>query len=121
MADEERDPEGVDEKERERRRRLRLRGVARRLLDEPGAVRDAKELLGNVLDTSDKARVEMIRIFGREVRVWLDGLGIQEGVHHIMTNYSLEVHASVSLKPLGDKIAPPPHETKKQEREDQED
>ncbi len=39
-----------------RRGRRGLRETARRLLEEPGAVREAKEALGAVIDTSDKAK-----------------------------------------------------------------
>jgi len=100
---------------RGRRSRRSLRGVARRLLDEPGAVRDAKEVLGAVLDTSDKAKTEMIRMVGREVRAYLEGLGMQEGILHLLTNYSLEVNASLHLKPLNPQqkapvTDPPPDE-----------
>ena len=91
------------DEERGRGPRARLRGVARRLLDDQPislSAQDAKELVGAVLGASDKARTEAIRLIGREVRTWLDGLGISEGLHDLLTNYSLEVSASLSLKPL---------------------
>ena len=107
----EQEPEEREEPER-RGARARLRGVARRLMDEETVqvtTKDAKELVGAVLGASDKARKETIRLIGREVRVWLEGLGLDEGIHYLLTNYSLEVSASVSLKPLKDKLDPPPH------------
>ncbi len=84
----------------ERGARARIRGVAKRLLDEPVGLDDAKELLGTVLDGSDRARSEIVRLVGKEVRTYLDGLGIQDDLKHLVENYSLEVKASVHLKPL---------------------
>ena len=80
--------------------RARIRGVAKRLLEDPVGLDDAKELLGTVLDGSDRARTEIVRLVGREVRNYLDGLGLQEDLKHLMENYSLEVSASFHLKPL---------------------
>jgi len=102
--------------------RARLRGVARRLIDEDTVqvtAKDAKELMGAVLGASDKARKETIRLIGREIRVWLEGLGLDEGIHHLLTNYSLEVSASVSLKPLKEKLDPPPHHGRKSETDEE--
>jgi hypothetical protein len=36
----------------------------------------------------------------REVRTYLEGLGLHEDVRHLMTNYSLDVNASFRLRPL---------------------
>ena len=83
--------------------RKRIRGVARRLLEDPPSMEEAKELLGTVLDGSDRARTELVRLVGREVRTYLEGLGLQDDLKHIMENYSLEVSASLHLKPLADK------------------
>ena len=80
--------------------RKRIRGVARRLLEDPPSIDEAKELLGTVLDGSDRARTEFVRLVGREVRTYLDGLGLQDDLKHIVENYSLEVNASIHLKPL---------------------
>jgi len=87
----------------ERGARARIRGVAKRLLDEPVSIDDAKELLGTVLDGSDRARSEIVRLVGKEVRTYLDGLGIQDDLKHLVENYSLEVKASLHLKPLREK------------------
>lgn len=113
MSEEREHPEEGSEEHRgpPRGPRARLRGVARRILDEQPvnlSSRDARELVGAILGASDKARTEAIRLIGREVRTWLEGLGLAEGVHHLLTNYSLEVSASVSLKPLGEKLERPP-------------
>jgi len=116
---EEREPEEREEPER-RGARARLRGVARRLLDEDTiqvTTKDAKELVGAVLGASDKARKETIRLISQEVRMWLEGLGLNEGIHYLLTNYSLEVSASVSLKPLKEKLDPPPYTRKREDGE----
>ncbi|MCB9759211.1 MAG: hypothetical protein H6739_05185 [Alphaproteobacteria bacterium] len=75
--------------------------TARRLVGEPG-FREAKEVLGAVLDSSDRVKTEAVRMIGREVRTYLEGLGLGDDLHDLLTNYSLEVHASFSLKPLAD-------------------
>ncbi len=80
--------------------RKRIRGAARRLLEDPPTLDEAKELLGTVLDGSDRARTELVRMVGREVRTYLEGLGLQDGLKHVAENYSLEVNASLRLKPL---------------------
>lgn len=76
--------------------RHRLKGAAKRFMDDPGA----REVLGSLLDSSDKAKTEMVRAVGREVRTYLEGLGLPDLLHKLATGYSLEVKASVSLKPL---------------------
>lgn len=80
--------------------RKRIRGVARRLLEDPPTLDEAKELLGTVLDGSDRARTELVRMVGREVRTYMEGLGIQDGLKFVAENYSLEVNASLRLKPI---------------------
>jgi nitrogen-specific signal transduction histidine kinase len=77
-----------------------IRGAARRLLEDAPTLDEAKELLGTVLDGSDRARSELVRMVGREVRTYLEGLGLPDGLKHIAENYSLEVNASLRLKPL---------------------
>ena len=61
-------------------------------------------MFGTVLETGDKAKSEMVRMFGREVRNYLNALEIGKDVHNLLTNYSLEISASVHLKPLADKM-----------------
>jgi len=85
--------------------RKRIRGAARRLLEDPPTLDEAKELLGTVLDGSDRARTELVRMVGREVRTYMEGLGIQDGLKFVAENYSLEVNASLRLKPLKDEPA----------------
>ena len=80
----------------------RLRDIAKRLLsdDEDRIGVSPREVIGAVIDGGDKAKSEVVRMVAREVRTYLEGLGLHEDVRHLMTNYSLDVHASFSLKPL---------------------
>ncbi len=88
------------------RREPRLRDLARRLLEgeepreEDRARMDAREMLGAVLETGDKAKTEVVRMVAREVRAYLEALEIGEDIRDLLTNYSLEVHASFHLRPL---------------------
>ena len=45
-----------------------------------------------------------MRQVGREVRTYLEGLGLDDAVLYLLTNYSLEVNASLKLKPIGDAL-----------------
>lgn len=93
------------------RREPRLRDIlARRLFtegeeephphEERSGRMDAREMLGAVLDTGDKAKTEVVRLIAREVRGYLDALQLGDDIHDLLTNYSLEVHASLHLRPL---------------------
>jgi len=68
---------------------------------------DTWALLGALLETGDKAKTEMVKMLGREVRTYLEALELHKDLHHIVTHYSLEVQASIHLKPLGDTPPPP--------------
>ena len=83
-------------------REPRLRDLAKRLLsDEEDKIGvSPREVLGAVIDSGDKAKSEVVRMVAREVRTYLEGLGLHEDLRHLMTNYSLDVHASFRLKPL---------------------
>ena len=97
MSDEERDEK--------RRRGPDLRGAARKVLQDPAApLKRTNELLGALLDSSDKVKTEAVRQVGREVRTYLEGLGLDDAVLHLLTNYSLEVNANFRLKPLANAV-----------------
>ena len=64
---------------------------------------NTSSLFGTVLETGDKAKSEMVKMFGREVRNYLNALEIGKDVHNLLTNYSLEISASIHLKPLAEK------------------
>lgn len=69
---------------------------------------EAWALLGALLETGDKVKVEIVRMLAREVRGYLEALELHKDLHHLMTNYSLEVHASLHLKPLREEAPAPP-------------
>ncbi|GEM_PF-2983682 len=79
--------------------RARLKNVARRLLEDETTV-SAKELIGAFVSTSDKAKTELVRAIGREVRAYLEGLGTTELLEVLVNDYELEVSAKFRLKPL---------------------
>jgi hypothetical protein len=105
-------------------RRDRLRGIARRIFreleddegpegaegagagSEPPPRGEAREMLASMLETGDKAKAEIVRLVAREVRSYLEALELHKDLHHLLTNYSLEVKASVHLKPLADALEP---------------
>lgn len=101
----------VEEEERsEERPRASLRGLARGILlgdrgdeerSEEGRSeeRRTRELLISALATGDKAKTEIVRLIAREVRSYLEALELHKDLHYLLTNYSLEVHASFSLAP----------------------
>lgn len=101
----------MSEDDTKRGREPRLRDFARRLLadDEDGGI-SPREVLGAVIDGGDKAKTELVRMVAREVRTYLEGLGLHEDVRHLMTNYSLDVSASFRLRPLSEEVVQPSEE-----------
>jgi hypothetical protein len=105
-------PDETEDKAAPHERSSRFRRLGRRFLGEqpegePGEKRntllgDAKEAFGAVLESSDKAKSEVVRAVAREVRNYLEESGLKEDVHNLLTNYSLEVHASVNLRKLAE-------------------
>ena len=84
-----------------------IRGVMGRLLS--GAERElrsgerldaAKEAIGTVLETGDKAKTEVVRMVAREVRAYLDALEVKDDLKELLEDYELEVNATFKLKPL---------------------
>ncbi|MCK6522562.1 hypothetical protein L6R49_14115 [Myxococcota bacterium] len=103
-----RDDEPHDDRAEPKHRRIPGLSTARRLVSEPGAgLREAKEVLGAVLDTSDRAKTDAIRMIGREVRTYLEGLGLKDDLKSLLTNYSFEIRASIHLKPLAEEDRQP--------------
>lgn len=86
--------------EEARGRGARLSRLARRLMDPRELSGDARELVGAVLESSDRAKTEMVRMVAREARNYLEELRLEEGIRALVTGHSLEVHVSLSLKPL---------------------
>ena len=96
-----------DIQDNEKRRERRIRDFARRIFREDsdsdeGQRTPNRELLGAILETGDKAKSEVVRMIGREVRTYLEALDLHNDIHNLLTNYSLEVKASVHLKPLAE-------------------
>jgi len=81
-------------------RKSRLSRLTRLLTSRRELAEDTKEILTAVLDTSDRAKTEMVRMVAREFRNYLDELKLKEDLVDIMTSHSLELQMSMSLKPL---------------------
>lgn len=78
----------------------RFRRLGRRILGEGEASGrfSARDMVDAVLEGSDKAKTEVVRVVAREVRNYLEELGLRE----VLTDYSLEVHASINLRKLAE-------------------
>lgn len=74
----------------------RFRKLGRRLMGQERV--SAREVMGAVLEGGDKAKTEIVKAVAREVRAYLEELGLRE----VMTDYSLEVRASFNLRKLTD-------------------
>lgn len=102
MPDNDASDNNEDELESVERRRRTLLGRLTRRLRNPGEIgEDAMELLGAVVESSDRAKTEMVRMVAREVRNYLEELRLKDDLRELVTGHSLEVHLSLSLKPLG--------------------
>ncbi len=82
--------------------------LAKRLQNPRELGGDAMDLMGAFLETSDRAKTEMVKMVAREVRNYLDELKLKEDMRSLLTGHSLEVKMSLSLKPLADAAAPAP-------------
>lgn len=90
----------------------RFRRIGRRILGDPpeegrSILGEAREMMGAVIEGSDKAKSEVVRAVAREVRNYLEELGLKDDVHSLLTNYSLEIHASVNLRRLAEEEKEP--------------
>lgn len=74
----------------------RFRKLGRRFLGQERV--SAREVMGAVLEGGDKAKTEIVKAVAREVRSYLEELGLRE----FLTDYSLEVRASFNLRKLTD-------------------
>jgi hypothetical protein len=93
-------PPGDDPRGRFRRLGRRILGEAEELTRERNFhVRDA---VTAVLEGSDKAKSEIVRAVAREVRNYLDELGLKEDVRQILDNYALDARISINLRRLTD-------------------
>ncbi len=77
----------------------RFSRFTRRILDRELSG-DARFLLGSVLETSDKAKTEAVKLVAREVRSYLEALKWKEDLRDLLTGHTLEVNATLRLRPL---------------------
>ena len=83
----------------------RFRNFRKRILGEEegkSLFGDAKDVLGSVLEGSEKLRGELFRVVAREVRAYLEESGLKDDVHNLLTNYAFELHLSMNLRKLTD-------------------
>jgi hypothetical protein len=78
------------------------RGAARAILGE------AKDVFGAVFEGGNAARTELFKAVAREVRGYLEELGLKEDVRALLTNYSLEMKLSLNLRRLAETEKEPP-------------
>jgi hypothetical protein len=102
---EERDEPGTEGEDGDLRRRI-LQKLAKRIQNPRQLSGDAMELVGAVLETSDRAKTEAVRLIAREVRNYLEELRLKEGLQSLLAGHSLEVRVSLQLKPLPKGDAP---------------
>jgi len=101
------DAERLREEEELERRGINLLGKLARRIQNPREIGgDAKELVGILLESSDRVKTEAVRMVAREVRNYLEELRLTEDLHRLVTTHSLEMKISMSLKPLADATAP---------------
>jgi hypothetical protein len=86
-----------DDRKDDEQRPSRLSRLTRRLMQ---GGEEAKELASAVLETSDRAKTEMVKMVAREVRTYLDELKLKEGIMDLVQSHSLELKLSVHLAPL---------------------
>ena len=85
-----------------------LSRLARRLQNPRELGGDAMDLMGSILESSDRVKTEAVRMVAREVRHYLEELKLKDGVRDLITGHSLEMHISLSLKPLEEALADEP-------------
>jgi hypothetical protein len=82
-----------------------LSRLARRLQNPRELGGDAMDLMGSILESSDRVKTEAVRMVAREVRNYLEELKLKDAVRDLVTGHSLEMHVSLSLKPLADGLS----------------
>jgi hypothetical protein len=92
-------------------------GFARKFIDRKEIGGDPRELLDGFIATSDKAKNELMRIMAKEVRGYLNELQVKEALQELIQSHSLEVNASLRLKPHEDKESNIPDSTTTEQEE----
>jgi hypothetical protein len=70
-------------------------------LREAGEDVKPREILSGAVRMTAKGREEVVGLVAKEVRMYLEKLRVGEELRALMTDHSLEIQASVRLKPLG--------------------
>ena len=84
----------------------RFRSFRKRILGEEegrSLFGDARDVVGGILNSSEKVRGELFRAIARELRAYMEESGLKDDVHNLLTNYAAEVHLSVNLRKLTEK------------------
>jgi hypothetical protein len=89
-------------------RKALLTGVGALFMTEEG-IRNAagqlklpKDALNYLVSQADKTRVEVVRVVSQEVRRFLESETLRREVWKVLTGVTLEVNASIQLKPSGE-------------------
>ena len=83
-----------------------IRSFVKRFLGDDESERiETREILASLLYTGDKAKTEVVRLVAKEVRGYIEALELHKDLHQLLTNYSLEINASFSLKPLTEDLS----------------
>jgi hypothetical protein len=94
-------------------RRTVLSRLAARLQNPRELGGDAMEIVGALLESSDRVKTEAVRLIAREVRNYLEELKLKDDLRELITGHSLEVKMSLSLK----RLTPDPEESPPTPRE----
>jgi hypothetical protein len=78
--------------------RARVLKFAKRLTNRRELAEDTRVLVSALLNTSDKAKTEAVKLMAREFRGYLRELRLKEDLLELMRSHSLEI--SIHLKPL---------------------
>ena len=106
-------------------RRAVLTGVGALFMTEEGIrnlvgdMKMPKDALAFLLAQADKTRTEVARVVTHEVRRFLEGETLRREIWRLLTSVTLEVNATVQLKPSGE-----PHiraKVKPRKKDDKED
>lgn len=69
---------------------------------------EARDVVGAVFEGGSAARTEIVKAVAREVRTYLEELGLKEDLRALLTNYSLELKLSLNLRRLAESEKEPP-------------
>ena len=108
-------------------RRAVLTGVGALFMTEEGLrnlvgeMKLPKDALGFLLSQAEKTRAEVARVVTQEVRRFLESETLRREIWKVLTSVTLEVNASINLKPSGEPGFKARFRSKKKEKNDDED